>query len=81
MERAPTIRFLEESGDGRSAPVFRLLTLPDATALDLYQGFVELTGEEPRFRSAADWDPELMEAGWQREMGSVSSPEAARVSG
>jgi hypothetical protein len=78
MERAPTIRFIE---DGSLEPVFRLLTISDVTALDLYQGFIELTGMEPRFRSAADWDPDLMEAVWQREMRSVSSPEAARLTG
>jgi hypothetical protein len=61
--------------------VFRLLTIPDVTALDLYHGFVELTGMEPMFRDEADWDPLLLEAEWQKTMGSASSPEAARVGG
>jgi hypothetical protein len=76
MERAPIIRFREGTHYGSSEPVFRLLTLPDATALDLYHGFVVLTGMEPLFRSEADWDPQLLEAEWQERMASVTSPEA-----
>jgi hypothetical protein len=78
MERAPTIRFIEE---GSLKSVFQLLTIPDATALDLYHGFVKLTGMEPRFRSAFDWDPELIETEWQETMGAHTSPELARAGG
>ena len=81
MERAPTIRYLEYSGAGPARSVFRLLTIDDVTALDLYHGFVLLTGMEPMFRTATDWDPELLEVEWQERMGSVTSPEVWRVRG
>ena len=81
MERPPTRRFLEESHEGSVEIVFRLLTIPDFTALDLYYGFVDLTGMEPRFRSTLDWDPEFMQAEWQEIMGAHISPQLARVGG
>jgi hypothetical protein len=81
LDRSATIRFMEHADDGSNRPVFRLLTIDDMTAENLYHGFVQLTGTEPVFRTEAEWNPELMEAAWQSKMGSVTSPEANRATG
>ena len=81
MDRPITVRLTVETDDRVVRPVFRLFKITNSTAEDLYRGFVELTGMEPKFRSVADWDPELMEAEWQATMSAHTSPELARAAG
>ena len=71
-------RFTFVSNDGTPQSIFRLLTIENSSVEALHDGFVELTGMEPIFRSPQEWDSEALESEWQANVGAMSSPETNR---
>ncbi len=59
---------------------FRMLTIEDSTVEELYDGFLQLTGVEPIFRTPAEFDSDALERGWQAKVANTTSPEARRLS-
>ncbi len=72
------IRFTFVSDDGTPQSVFRLFSIENSSVEALHDGFVELTGMEPMFRSSQEWDSQALEADWQAKVGVMSSPEINR---
>ncbi|MGH8870474.1 MAG: hypothetical protein ACRDWS_00640 [Acidimicrobiia bacterium] len=77
LDEPNTVRFIDTEDDGTPKVSFRLLAIENSSVEALHEGFVELTGMEPIFRTPADWDSRALEAGWQARMSRVVSPEAA----
>ena len=72
------IRFTFVSEDGTARSIFRLFSIENSSVEALHDGFVELTGMEPIFRSPQEWDSEALEAEWKARVGAMSSPEVNR---
>lgn len=77
LDEPNTVRYIVTQDDGTPEASFRLLSIENSSVEALHEGFVELTGMEPIFRTPADWDSQALEAKWQARMSRVVSPEAA----
>lgn len=58
---------------------FRLLSIEDSTVEQLYEGFIQLTGAEPIFRTPSELDSDALERQWLAKMANTTSPEARRL--
>jgi hypothetical protein len=75
LDEADHVRFTTTLPDGSVQAEFRLLNIDNSRVEALHDGFVELTGAEPVFRSPAEWDSKTLETQWQARMTAISSPE------
>ena len=77
-DKPNAIRSTFLSDDGTPQSTFRLFSIENSSVEALHDGFVQLTGMEPIFRSPQEWDSQALEAEWQAKVGAMSSPELNR---
>ncbi len=80
MDRPVHLRLTVHADHECQRSEFRMLTIEDSTVEELYDGFLQLTGVEPIFRTPAEFDSDTLEREWQAKVANTTSPEARRLS-